>query len=53
MPKELHDKLVRHANKKGLKGKRKKAYVFGTLDKIQKNKDKELDSFVARFNKKR
>lgn len=36
MPKELHDKLKRQAEKKGLKGKRKKAYVYGTMDKIGK-----------------
>ena len=36
MPKALHDKLERQARKKGLKGKRKDKYVFGTLSKIKK-----------------
>jgi len=40
MPKKLHDKLEREAKKKGLKGKRKNAYVYGTLDKIEKRKGK-------------
>jgi len=33
MPKKLEEKLKRQAKKKGLKGKRKKAYVYGTLRK--------------------
>lgn len=35
MPKELHDKLAREARKRGLKGKRFNAYVYGTLNKIE------------------
>ena len=31
MPKELERKLKKQAKKKGLKGKRADAYVFGTL----------------------
>ena len=38
MPKKLHDKLKREAEKKGLKGERKAAYVYGTLAKIKKGK---------------
>ena len=38
MPKWLHDKLKRGARKKGLKGKRKKAYVYGTMAKIEKKR---------------
>ena len=38
MPKKIHDKLARQATKKGLAGERKKAYVYGTLDKIKKRK---------------
>ena len=38
MPKKLHDKLAKEATKKGLKGKRKDAYVYGTLNKIDKKK---------------
>lgn len=33
MPKALEEKLKREAKKKGLKGKRAAAYVFGTLRK--------------------
>jgi len=36
MPKKLHAALERSAKKKGLKGKRKKAYVYGTLAKSAK-----------------
>jgi len=33
MPKALEEKLKRQASKRGLKGKRKKAYIYGTLRK--------------------
>lgn len=33
MPKKLESKLKREASKKGLKGERKDAYVYGTLRK--------------------
>lgn len=36
MPKEVHNRLVREANKKGLTGERKNAYVYGTLNRIEK-----------------
>ena len=36
MPKALHDKLSKLATKKGLKGKRKDAYIYGTMSKIEK-----------------
>lgn len=38
MPKKLHDKLEKEAEKKELKGKRKDAYIYGTLNKIEKSK---------------
>jgi len=38
MPKKLHEKLLREAKKKGLSGKRLDAYVFGTMQKIEKRK---------------
>lgn len=38
MPKELHDRLVREAAKKGLKGERAQRYVFGTLQRIEQAK---------------
>lgn len=34
MPKKIERKLVREARKKGLTGKRKDAYVFGTLRRL-------------------
>ena len=40
MPKALHKKLARSAAKKGLKGKRKDAYIYGTMKKIEKRKGK-------------
>ena len=33
MPKKLEEKLKREARKKGLKGKRAAAYVYGTMRK--------------------
>jgi hypothetical protein len=38
MPKALHDKLDKEAKRKGLKGKRKDAFVYGTLSKVEKKK---------------
>ena len=38
VPKWLHEALKRSARKKGLKGKRKKAYIHGTLQKHKKRK---------------
>ena len=38
MPKKEHDKLKRAARKKGLKGDAADAYVYGTLDKIEKRR---------------
>jgi len=40
MPKALHKKLARSATKKGLRGKRKDAYIYGTIKKIEKRKGK-------------
>lgn len=40
MPKKVHDKLKRQAEKKGLTGERKKAYIHGTLQKIENKKGK-------------
>ena len=38
MPKVLEEKLAKLANRKGLKGKRKGAYIYGTMNKIKKAK---------------
>lgn len=40
MPKALHEKLKRQARKKGLTGKRKKAYEYGTLNKVKRRRKK-------------
>ena len=36
MPKRIENKLKMEAVRKGLKGERYKAYVYGTLSKIKK-----------------
>jgi hypothetical protein len=36
MPKKLHKKLLLSAERLGLKGERKQAYVFGTMRRIEK-----------------
>ncbi len=41
MPKKLENKLARQARKKGLKGKAKNAYVFGTIKNIEKKRKKK------------
>lgn len=38
MPKKMHQKLEKQAQKKGLKGERKAAYVYGTMNKAPKRK---------------
>jgi len=38
MPKALHKKLARQATKKGLKGKRRAAYIYSTMRKTEKGK---------------
>lgn len=38
MPKALHRKLTATARRKGLKGKRRNAYVYGALAKVEKKK---------------
>ena len=38
MPKKLHNKLKMEAVRKGLKGEKYKAYVYGTMRKIEKKK---------------
>lgn len=38
MPEKMHKVLKKQAKKKGLTGKRKDAYVWGTMNKIKKGK---------------
>ena len=40
MPKRAHKALKKAAKKKGLKGARAKAYIYGPLEKIKKKKKK-------------
>ena len=40
MPKKVHRKLASAAKKKGLKGERKKAYIYGTLSKLDSKKSR-------------
>jgi hypothetical protein len=40
MPRKAHRALEKEAQKKGLKGERKNAYIYGTLNKIEKAKKK-------------
>jgi len=40
LPKKLHEALKKQARKKGLKGKRADAYVYGTLKKAKSKKKK-------------
>ena len=41
MPKKIEQKLEKEAKKKGLKGKGRGAYVYGTLNKIKKAEQKK------------
>lgn len=41
MPKKEHARLLRRAKKLGLTGKRKDAYVYGTLHKIEEAKKRK------------
>ena len=38
MPKKAHRALERSATKKGLKGKRRRAYIYGTLARIERRR---------------
>ena len=46
MPIKLEKALIKSANKKGLKGERKDAYVWGTMNKIKKAE-------IAKYHKSR
>ena len=41
MPAKLHRALEREADRKGLKGKKRDAYVYGTLARVKKNKEQK------------
>lgn len=38
MPKKMHRKLLLSAKRLGLKGERKSAYVYGTMQKMEKKR---------------
>jgi len=38
MPKKAHKELEREADKKGLTGKKRQAYIYGTLKKIERRR---------------
>ena len=40
MPKKIHDALRKQAKKMGLLGDRRDAYIYGTLAKLKKRKNK-------------
>ena len=40
MAKKVHRKLTSAAKKRGLKGERKKAYIYGTLSKLDAKKSR-------------
>lgn len=40
MPKKLHRRLARQAAKKGLSGARRRAYIYGTMQRIEKRRKK-------------
>lgn len=48
MPKKMHDRLVREAAKKGLTGRRRDAYVYGTMAKMEARKHKGRKSAKRR-----
>lgn len=51
MPKELHDRLLRQAKRKGLTGNRLRAYVYGTMAKIESS-SKEKHGKLAKHVQK-
>ena len=40
MPEKMKQSLMRRAAEMGLKGERKDAYVYGTMSKMEKEKEK-------------
>lgn len=40
MPKKMEQSLMKRAQEMGLKGERKNAYVFGTMEKMKQDKRK-------------
>lgn len=48
MPKKMHDRLKRQAKRKGLKGKRADAYVYGTMRKTGWKPNKERTLLTGR-----
>ena len=41
MPEKLHKQLEARANALGLTGERRRAYIYGTMNKVEKRKKKK------------
>ena len=41
MPKDLEMKLAREADRKGLTGRRKQAYIYATLQRVEQEKQRK------------
>lgn len=46
MPEEMEKDLKRRANKKGLKGKKKNAYIYGTMRKRGWKPKREKENYT-------
>jgi hypothetical protein len=45
MPKKLHRRLLLSAEQQGLTGERKQAYIFGTMQRIEKQMKKKKKKY--------
>lgn len=53
MPKELEERLMREADEKGLSGEHKQAYVYGTINKIKKERAEKIKELARKQREKR
>ncbi len=53
MPKRLHRRLLLSARRQGLTGERQKAYVYGTMKRIEDNASKEVSKPKRRTQRSR
>lgn len=53
MPEEIEKKLKEEADKLGLTGDRRKAYIYGTLNKIEDNKENKEHFWFKKIGKKK
>jgi hypothetical protein len=47
MPRVLHEKLAKQARKQGLTGERAKAYIYGTLNRLEKGEGSKRTYSIA------